>query len=176
MRIREPFGPWIRGPGWKKFISGIRDKRPGSTLVTLRQPRSREVRYLVVEPHPRGEDPVDGLPRDPGPAPVLVLVVVVRVGGAQRLHLRLLPFAAHHKLYVFAASNKTFTSFFKDEKSHKTSFITVEIKVFLAIFARWWKDPDPDSYLLILETIIKPLLLSLSVICRYCIYHPGSPL
>jgi hypothetical protein len=61
---------------------------------------SREVKYLVVEPHPRGEDPVHGLPRDPRPAPVLVLVVVVRVGRAQRLHLRLLPFAAHQTLYV----------------------------------------------------------------------------
>ncbi len=109
MRIREPLGPWIRGPGWKNFRSGIRDKRPVSaTLVTLRQPRSMEVKYLVVEPHPRGEDPVDGLPRDPRPAPVLVLVVVVRVGGAQRLHLRLLPFAAHHKLYILAASKKNY--------------------------------------------------------------------
>ncbi len=67
--------------------------------------------HLVVEPHPRGEDPVDGLPRDPGPAPVLVLVVVVRVRGAQRLHLRLLPFAAHHTLYILTASNKTTTFF-----------------------------------------------------------------
>ncbi len=41
--------------------------------------------------------------------------------------------------YYFAV---TFTSFFKDKRS-KRSHKTVEIKVFLTIFANWLKDPDP---------------------------------
>jgi hypothetical protein len=40
----------------------------------------------------------------------------------------------------------TFTSFFKDKKSQR-SHRTAEIKVFLIIFAWWWKDPEPDPYL-----------------------------
>ncbi len=39
---------------------------------------------------------------------------------------------------------RTFTSFFKDKKS-KRGHKTVGIKVFLTIFAWWWKDPDPGS-------------------------------
>ncbi len=40
-----------------------------------------------------------------------------------------------------------FTSFFKDRKVNR-SHKTVEIKVFLTIFAWWWKvpDPKPDPY------------------------------
>ncbi len=39
------------------------------------------------------------------------------------------------------------TSFFKDKKVMSYSHKTVEIRVFLTIFAWWWKDPDPDPYL-----------------------------
>ena len=45
----------------------------------------------VVETTVGRKDPVHGLPRDPRPGSVLLLVVVVRVGGPQRLHLGLLP-------------------------------------------------------------------------------------
>ncbi len=42
-----------------------------------------------------------------------------------------------------------FTSFFQDRRKSYWSHKTVEIKVFLTIFAWWWKDPDlkPDPYL-----------------------------
>ncbi len=36
-----------------------------------------------------------------------------------------------------------YTSFYKGKKS-KRSHKTVGIKIFLAIFAWWYKDPDPD--------------------------------
>ncbi len=43
-----------------------------------------------------------------------------------------------------------FTSFFKDKKSLR-SYNTVEIKVFLTIFAWCWKDPEPDPYLWLMD-------------------------
>jgi hypothetical protein len=35
MRIRDPesFCPWIQDPIWKKFVSGILDKHPGSATL-----------------------------------------------------------------------------------------------------------------------------------------------
>jgi len=41
-------------------------------------------------------------------------------------------------------SEGTFTSFFADNTS-KRSHKTVGMKGFLTIFARWYKDQDPDS-------------------------------
>jgi hypothetical protein len=43
-------------------------------------------------------------------------------------------------LFLFEGTS-TFTSFFKDKKSNEVKK-TGEIKVFLHIFACWWKDPD----------------------------------
>ncbi len=37
-------------------------------------------------------------------------------------------------------------SFFKNKSHKKVTYKTVEIKVFLTIFARWWKDPEPEPY------------------------------
>ncbi len=50
------------------------------------------------------------------------------------------------KVFLLLLFEYTFTSFFKDKKS-KWSHKTVGIKVFLTIFAWWWKEPDPDPYL-----------------------------
>jgi hypothetical protein len=43
-----------------------------------------------------------------------------------------------------------FTSFVKDKNSWR-SHKTVEIKVFLTFFAWWWKDPEPDLYLWLMD-------------------------
>ncbi len=40
----------------------------------------------------------------------------------------------------------------KSQRSHKT----VKIKVFLTIFAWWWKDPEPDPYLLLTDPDADP--------------------
>ena len=55
----------------------------------------------VVYPSIWCEDPVDGLPSDPGGAPVLLLVIVVGVGGSQRLHLGLLTLTAKKQVDNF---------------------------------------------------------------------------
>ena len=49
------------------------------------------------------------------------------------------------KVFLLITFEVTFTSFFKDKKS-KRSHKTVEVKVFLTIFANWLKDPDPDPW------------------------------
>jgi hypothetical protein len=49
------------------------------------------------------------------------------------------------KVFLHIIFAVTFTSFFKDKKS-KRSHKTVEVKVFLTIFANWLKDPDPDPW------------------------------
>jgi hypothetical protein len=45
-------------------------------------------------------------------------------------------------MFCFLLFEGTFTLFFKDKKSHKT----VELKAFLTIVTRFWKDPDPYPY------------------------------
>ncbi len=50
------------------------------------------------------------------------------------------------KVFCFLLFEFTFTSFFNDKMS-QGNYKTVEIKVFLTIFAWWWKDPsDPNLY------------------------------
>ena len=43
--------------------------------------------YLVVQPSVRSKDPVDCIRVYPGVVPVLLLVIIVRIGGSQSLHL-----------------------------------------------------------------------------------------
>lgn len=78
-----------------------RDRRPQP--VSRRVPRRRRSLIIrvgrhrprleprVVQPAVR-EDSINGVARDLGRSPMLVLVVVDGVGGAERLHLRLLAF------------------------------------------------------------------------------------
>ncbi len=47
------------------------------------------------------------------------------------------------KLFCLLLFKAKFTLFFTDKKSLR-SHKTLCIKVFLTIFAGWWKDPDPD--------------------------------
>ncbi len=50
-----------------------------------------------------------------------------------------------NKIFCLLLFEGTFTSFFKEKKS-KRSRKTVGIKVFLTVFAWWYKDPDPDLW------------------------------
>ncbi len=52
-----------------------------------------------------------------------------------------------NKFFCLLLLEGTFTPFFKDKKS-KTSHKTAGIKVFLTIFASWYKDPDPYLWLM----------------------------
>ena len=68
--------------------------------------------YLVVQANAGREDPVHGLPGNPGPAPVLVLVVVVGVRGPKGLHLGLLPLTKqqnvlHGVIFITSAQSQS---------------------------------------------------------------------
>ena len=68
--------------------------------------------YLVVQANAGREYPVHGLPSDPGPAPVLVLVVVVGVRGPKGLHLGLLPLTKqqnvlHGVIFITSAQSQS---------------------------------------------------------------------
>ncbi len=54
------------------------------------------------------------------------------------------------KVFLLMAFWRYIYIIFKDKKS-KRSHKTVEIKVFLTIFAWWWKDSDPDPHLWLVD-------------------------